>query len=302
VAVESAATTSVAPTPIVVSSIPMDAALKPVWQYATGSNDNPWIWEPAVDPMGQIWAASSFDDQFLIISKDGTRVGQWGDSGTGRGEFTFAVQGDGFGAITFRPDGGFYVADSGNNRVQEFDANRKFVRMWGGLGADDGQLIVPLDIGRDDQGRVYVESDSRGDIQVFDADGKFLRVAATDVGPYLAVAADGTLYAVQDDPVPSLQIYAPDGRWTATWDLHELMSFATDVAITEDGRIFVASSTSGGSTPVYENLVELDSHGTAQHLWPSGAEGIAVNAAGDRLYAAYSDVKNGIRAFAVPVD
>jgi sugar lactone lactonase YvrE len=300
VAVESVAPTSVAPTPKVVARIPMEAALKPVWQYTSGSNSDPWIWEPAVDPKGRVWAASSFADEFWIISKDGARLGQWGTSGSEPGEFTFVVQGNGFGAITFRPDGGFYVADSGNNRVQQFDANRKPIRTWGGFGTDDGQLISPLDIGRDDQGRVYVESDSRHDIQVFDADGTFIRVAATDVGPYLAVAADGTLYAVQDDPVPSLQIYAPDGRWMETWDLHELMTFATAVAVTDDGRIFVASSTSGGASPVYENLLQLDSHGEAQHLWPSGAEGIAVNAAGDRLYATYSDITTVVGAFPLP--
>jgi sugar lactone lactonase YvrE len=236
------------------------------------------------------------------MTKDGASAGDWGTSGSDPGQFTFVFEGNGFGAITFRPDGGFYVADSGNNRIQQFDASRKFVGSWGGFGTDDGQLISPIDIAIDGQGRVYVECDVRHDIQVFDPDGKFIRVAASGVGPYLAVAGDGTLYAIQEDPVPTVEVFAPDGRWTASWDIHEFASFATGIAVTPAGRIFVASSKSGGAIPGYENLVELDAAGTAMHFWPSGAEGIAVNASGDRLYAAYSDVTPVVRAFAVPQD
>lgn len=42
--------------------------------------------------------------------------------------------------------GNLYVVDSGNNRIQEFDSNGKFIRTWGTFGTGDGQFNGPLGI------------------------------------------------------------------------------------------------------------------------------------------------------------
>jgi sugar lactone lactonase YvrE len=258
------------------------------------------VWEPVVDPSGNIWAALSYEDRFAITTKDGVAKGTWGMAGSDPGQFTFVSSGNGWGAVAFRKDGGIIVADSGNNRIQQFDANRKLVRVWGEFGSDDGQLIDPLDVEVDAQNRVYVMSDNRHDVQVFNEDGTFIRVLATRVGPYLDVADDGTAYVIEDDPVPAVDVFSPDGTWTAKWDLHNFAEFATDIEVSPAGRIFVASSSTGGPNPVYKTLVELDHTGRAMHFWPNGAEGIAVNAAEDRLYETYSDRDAQLHAFELP--
>ena len=99
----------------------------------------------------------------------------WGSPGTGEGEFDF-VRPDGlsYGDVAFAPDGSFYVVESGNQRVQRFDADRQFVTMWGSKGEADGQFIDPFGAAVAPDGNVYVIDDRRDVIQVFDPDGAFL--------------------------------------------------------------------------------------------------------------------------------
>jgi hypothetical protein len=278
----------------------MEPALKATWAVSVDTRQPPFVWEPVVDPVGNIWTALSYEDRFAITTKDGAAKGTWGTPGSDPGQFTFVAGDSGWGAVAFRKDGGIIVADSGNNRVQQFDANRKLLRTWGEFGNDDGQLIDPLDVEVDAENRVYVMCDNRHDVQVFNEDGRFIRLLATNVGPYLDVADDGTAYVIEDDPVPAVDVFAPDGTWTATWDLSHFADFATDIEATPSGRIFVASSDTGGANPVYKSLVELDRTGRAVHYWPNGAEGIAVNAAEDRLYETYSDQNAQLHAFELP--
>ena len=292
--------TQASPAPLVLPSASPEPALKPLWQAQGPKGKQAWTWEPAIDPTGRIWAASSFDDVFWIIDPAGRYLESFGTSGSGDGQFRLSDQENGFGAVAFRRDGGFYVADSGNFRVQQFDKNRTFVRSWGSFGTDPGQFTDPIDIATDGADNVYVFSDGRIDVQEFGPDGTFKRIVATHVGPYIAVAADGTVYAIEEDPEPAVQVYAPDGRWTRTIDLRNLVHFATGVAVTADGRILVASSSNGGAVPIYESLVELAPDGHLLHFWPTGAEGIAVDAKGDRLYAAFSNVTPIVAAYALP--
>jgi hypothetical protein len=296
--VASAAPTQKPPTPTVVAAIPLEPALKAAWESTVEKGQ--LLFEPVLDPSGNIWAPVSYMDRFAITTKDGAAKGTWGTSGSDPGQFTFVSSGNGWGAAAFRSDGGFVVADSGNNRIQQFDSNRRLVKSWGEFGTKDGQLIDPLDVEVDGRNRVYVMCDIRHDTQVFNEDGTFIRLLATNVGPYLDVAADGTAYVIENNSVPAVDVFAPDGTWTATWDLHNFASFATDIEVTPSGRIFVASSDTGGEHPIYKNLVELDRTGRAVHYWPNGAEGIAVNAAQDRLYETFSDQDSALLALLLP--
>ena len=302
-----AATTSAAPSvaeaspvAVVIPDMPVEAALTERWESAGPALAGGWTWTPAVAPDGRIWAASSFDDTFWIFDADGTYLESWGSSGDGDGEFTFAAEGNGYGAIAFRPDGGFYVADSGNSRVQQFDAKRAFVRSFGTFGTDPGQFVTPIDIDLDASGNVYVYSDGRYDVQVFDADGKYVRTAATFVGPYAAVTPDGIVYATRNVDAPHLVRFRPDGSVDLDVDLSPMMSFATGLAVLPSGDIVVASSMSGGAAPAYDLLIQLDSDGTLEHVWPDGAEAVAVDATGTTLYLNYSNVTPNIRALALP--
>ena len=244
--------------------------------------------------------SSSFDDVFWIVDREGTFLEAWGTPGRDEGEFRLNDGTNGYGAIAFRPDGGFYVADSGNARIQQFDADRKIVRTWGAFGTEPESFISPIGIELDGAGDVYVYDDNgRGELKQFGPDGTFRRIVASAVGPYMGVAPDGTIVAF-DHRTQALVRMAPDGSRTMALDIGALSTFATDIAIAPDGGIFVASSTGGGNVFEYEHLIELTPDGAVAHIWPDGAEGISLDPAGDRAYLTFSSLNSAIRAVVLP--
>lgn len=294
---------AIKPKPTPIGPAKPEAALAPLWTAHGPDAARPWIWSPEIDPHGRIWAASSYDDAFWIVDRDGKYVESWGGngSGSGDGEFRFVADGSGFGDVAFRPDGGFYVADAGNARIQQFTADREFVRSFGTFGTGPGQLTIPIDIDVDGAGNVYVTDDGRIDIQVFSPDGDYLRVAAADVGPYVAVDAHGTMYAV-DNADRILYRFTPKGEIDLAVDLKPLVQFATGLDIAPSGDLFMTTSGYGTEDPSYQQLLQLDPDGKLKHVWPNGAESVAVDPAGDRVYQTGADVAPDVRAFELPAD
>src|SRR6187402_2194891 len=75
----------------------------------------------AVAPDGNVWVTDGPHNRFQIFAPDGTYLETWGETGAGEGQFDFTTvgwYGYDHGAIAFAPDGGFYVADPGNFRIQ----------------------------------------------------------------------------------------------------------------------------------------------------------------------------------------
>ena len=288
------------PSPIAVPNIDAEAALEIVWEAESPTVTAPGTWSVAVDPQGRIWATAN-ENKIWILDRDGTFLEAWGTPGDGDGEFNFETSSGSFGAISFAPDGGFYVADTGNQRVQRFDAERTFVSAWGTFGTEDGQFVSPSVLAVSGDGSVYVLDDGRGDVQRFDADGTFVEVvAAGSVWPAsLGSDADGNVYYIEgEDPI--LTRRSSEGEVTLRANLAAISgAFWTGIAVDGAGRIFVASESTSGSFPEPSHLLMLDAEGTAMHLWPNGGHGIAVDPAGDRVYAAFGSWDH-VTAHALP--
>jgi DNA-binding beta-propeller fold protein YncE len=236
-----------------------------LWE-TPGDPDSP-PWYPAhlvVAPDGNIWVADGENDRFQIVSPDGGRVEVWGESGSGEGQFDFTTEGwAGYdhGAIAFAPDGGFYVADPGNHRIQRFGPDRGFLSAWGSEGREDGQFVTPIDLVVDGQGRVVVLDSSRnsgpagpgvGAVQVFSADGRFLAKwgeGGTEPGQLsgpFGIALDphdGTLLICEYD-TNRVQRFTPEGAFLHGWGGGGLgdgqFLHAMDAAVDTKGRVFVA--------------------------------------------------------------
>ena len=71
-------------------------------------------------------------------------------------------------------DSNVYVVDTFNNRIQVFDADGQFVRMFGKQGNVAGAFMRPKGIAIDADGHVYVVDAEFNNVQVFDADGRVL--------------------------------------------------------------------------------------------------------------------------------
>lgn len=138
----------------------------------------------------------------------------------------------------FGKDGRVYVADTGNNRVVVFDREGRYLFQFGTFGVGKpapggvfswkpGRFNYPTDVASDDEGNIYVADFRNDQIQVFDPEGRFLRVfpdRARLVGKG-ASGQDGTGIAVTS-------LAVDDGRVYAT-DQYQVVVFGTDGALLE---------------------------------------------------------------------
>jgi DNA-binding beta-propeller fold protein YncE len=73
-------------------------------------------------------------------------------------------------------DGGFYVSDLLEHRVDRFDPRGDHIQSWGSKGLGRDELFQPRDVEVDEEGRVLVVDHGNHRLMVFSADGEFLEV------------------------------------------------------------------------------------------------------------------------------
>jgi len=86
--------------------------------------------------------------------------------------------------VAWDSEGNIYISDGYiNSRVAKYDKNGDWVKSWGERGTGPGQFNLPHAIAVDRNNNIYVGDRSNRRIQVFDTEGKFLRVFTIDVPP-----------------------------------------------------------------------------------------------------------------------
>ena len=270
--------------PIVVSTVEPSAELAALWNGEVGGA--PSTWTPRIDPEGRIWTSPIESNGFRIFDADGTLIEEWGVSGDGDGQLR-SGGGPHALSIAFAPDGTFYVADTGNRRIQHFDADRTFLGSFGAFGTDSDQFVSPIEIALDDAGNVYLFDDELGTIKQFTVTGEFVREVACG-GPFLDVTADGTILAFDNRAGTGvLNRCGPDGSVVPWLDLDEMVGFGTGIVVGPDGDLWLGSTTSGDDTEQPEGLLHLSPDGTVLGRWEVPVEGFDVDPTSGRLYAAY---------------
>ena len=106
-------------------------------------------------------AQGGLDPPKLILS--------WGESGQEPGKL-FQPTG-----IAVARGGTVFVADTGNDRVQAFDAAGGFLFAFGSSGEEPSQFRRPMDLDIDAEGLLYVAELGGDRVQVFTPDGKLVR-------------------------------------------------------------------------------------------------------------------------------
>jgi DNA-binding beta-propeller fold protein YncE len=132
----------------------------------------------------------------LKFDKDGNHIKSWGRKGTAQGEFDVPH------SIAIDADGLVYVADRGNQRLQIFDADGKFIKEWRYFGTPCG-----LHIGRDRY--IYLANGHAGQIMKLDRAGTILGMTGKQ-GKALGQFGEAHFIALS----PKAEIYVAD---TLNW-------------------------------------------------------------------------------------
>lgn len=174
----------------------------------------------------------------------------WGRAGDGPGEFRGPI------GVAVDDSGYVYITDSGNDRIEKFTADGKFVAAWGATGSAPGQLRRPMHIRRGADGLLYVAEYLNDRIQIFAPDGKpvgriggdsLALPAALDASGGVAVSPDGREVWVADFYHHRVAVFARDGRYlrqvgTPGRLLPGRLHYPTDVAFGPDGTAYVADA------------------------------------------------------------
>lgn len=140
-----------------------------------------------IDQQDNIWITDyqghdGIGHQAIKFSPDGKvlmRLGTAGTPGSAEGQFTAPND------VAVAPNGDIFVAEGHggggragsvqpNNRIQKFDKNGKFIKMWGKSGTGPGEFDQPHSLAFDSKGRLYVADRNNNRIQIFDQEGTFI--------------------------------------------------------------------------------------------------------------------------------
>ncbi len=209
-------------------------------------------WGIAVGRDGAVYVADTWNHRVQEFDASGKFIRSWGSQVVGQPS---ASPGEFYGprAIAIDSAGNVYVTDTGNKRVEEFDANGKYLASFGGPGAGLGYFNEPVGIAIDGQGNFYVADTWNQRIEKFDPSFKPLSSwpidgwdsQSVENKPYLAADASGNVYAT--DPANNRVLeFSSSGQLVANWGTlgTDTASFRlpTGLAVDAQGNIWVTDS------------------------------------------------------------
>jgi len=155
--------------------------------------------------------------------------------------------------VAIGPSGNIYIADGyGNAQVHKFTADGKYLFSWGGPGTGPSQFRLPHNIWVDRQERVWIPDRENSRIQIFDGEGKLLKMWTDQLRPTdLFIDDEDTVYIC--DLADRVRVYTIDGKllseWTAEGTEREKALFIAPHAIALDsqGSIYVGEVAYTGS-------------------------------------------------------
>lgn len=221
----------------------------------TGDGQFNQPWGIAVSREGNVYVADTWNHRIQEFNANGVFIRAWGSNpvgqpATGPGEFY------GPRAIVIDAAGNLYVTDTGNKRVEKFDANGKYLASYGGPGTGLGFFNEPVGIGIDSAGNFYVADTWNQRIEKFSPDFKPLTswpVAGWDSQsvqgkPYLAVGPSGNVFVTDPENQKVIE-YDSNGKVVADWGQlgtnNSSFDLPTGIAVDSSGNVWVTDSGNG---------------------------------------------------------
>ena len=147
---------------------------------------------------GRIAVADTHYSRVVLFSPEGSVVGEFGRNGEGPGEFLYPV------SIAQDDEENLYVCEyGGNDRVQKFTREGRFLLSFGSFGAGRDQFQRAMGVVWH-AGRVYVADAMNNRVQVFADGGEFIGTLGRPdrplplLVPYdISIGSDAALYVVE---------------------------------------------------------------------------------------------------------
>jgi YD repeat-containing protein len=113
---------------------------------------------------GNLYIADSGEHRIEEMTQAGAYVGQFGESGTGNGQF---ANPDG---IAANPNTGtLFVGDPGNSRVEEFSRTGTYISQFGTAGSGAGQVKEPVGVTVDALGQIFVVDSGNARVEAWES-------------------------------------------------------------------------------------------------------------------------------------
>lgn len=118
--------------------------------------------------------------------------------------------------------GNFYVADTGNDRIEKFDADGKFVSIFGDPGEREGKMKEPNGIAIDADGNIFVTDSHNHKVLQYSPDGTFSKeFNGPDTGFYgprdIAVGSNKVVYIVDQGRTRIAGLVPGNGTFGRVW-------------------------------------------------------------------------------------
>jgi sugar lactone lactonase YvrE len=156
----------------------------------------------AVDAAGNIYAADTGRNRILVFSPGGQFVKQIGHSGSDLGGFTQPMM------LAFAPDGGLFVTDWENSRIERFNSSLEATDAWSIGFRAFGVAVDPM-------GRVFAPDFDHRRIEAYSPQGASLGEIGGPDSPIVATApkqlalarsAQPSLYVLGSDQIQRLDL------------------------------------------------------------------------------------------------
>jgi uncharacterized protein (TIGR03663 family) len=194
----------------------LDASDRPL---ALGDGEFCEPWSIAVGPDNKVYVADTWNHRIQIFTAEGEFLAKFGTFGqSGSSVSSAPTQFYGPRDVVVDEQGYIYVTDTGNKRIQVFDADLDFIRAFGGPGIIEGRLEEPVGLATGPDNLLYVADTWNLRIQVFTLEGTYVREwpvvgwASQSVAnkPYVATDSSGRVY-VTDPEGGQLLIFDAEG-------------------------------------------------------------------------------------------
>ncbi len=215
-----------------------------------------------------------------------------GSKGSGNGQFDSPT------AITIDGSGNFFVADTGNGRIQKFSPTGAFVTTIGTEG-NHRESSRPSGVAIDRAGHIYVADAGNHRVQKLAPNGTFgAEWKDAELGFYgprrIAIGSDNSVYVVDQGHTRVIR-FSPDGGVLSTWGSKGTgdgqFDDPTSVAVdSTTNKVYVAD-------PINRRIQIFDSNGKFLAKWsvpewgqPQGFEDLGVDTKTGRLYASSANM------------